>query len=148
MKVKISNLCFSEIIIKKPDGTVEKLPNSIAGAVTRLMGFDMPSRQYLKLTSIANDLNKECEPAIKTQKMLLDKYVEKDELGNLAFTDETKEKFKFIDEEAFNKEGDELLNSEVELNTAKLTCEDIDLIKIPRNEFYLLSILYGKIIEE
>lgn len=75
-----------------------------------------------------------CRNIIDTKRnKLIEKYAEKDENDNIV---------KITNPEEFNKEIDELLNEEVEINLTKINKESLSDVKIsPKNATWLMHII-------
>ena len=104
-----------------------------ANNLSTLLNETMNARTAFKITKISKALESEYAIFLDGQNKLVAKYAEMDENGQPVMLDSTSIKIQQDKIAECNRELQELLNTEVELNVPKLSLDEIDALQLSPN---------------
>jgi hypothetical protein len=102
----------------------------------QLMSKNFKGSVSFKIGRLVRELDKELKLFEKERERLIKKYAEKDDNGNLIFTGKN---VKILDTIQFNKEIEELLNNELNINAEKIDIEIFDDVEISPEQAMILE---------
>ena len=102
----------------------------------QVMNKNFKGSVSFKIGRLVRELDKELKLFEKERERLIEKYAEKDEKGNLIFTGKN---VKILDTIQFNKEMEELLSNELNINAEKIDIEIFDDIEISPEQAMILE---------
>lgn len=102
----------------------------------QVMNKNFKGSVSFKIGRLVRELDKELKLFEKEREKLIEKYAEKDEKGNLIFTGKN---VKILDTIQFNKEMEELLSNELNINAEKIDIEIFDDIEISPEQAMILE---------
>ena len=102
----------------------------------QVMNKNFKGSVSFKIGRLVRELDKELKLFEKEREKLIEKYAEKDEKGNLIFTGKN---VKILDTIQFNKEIEELLSNELNINAEKIDIEVFDDIEISPEQAMILE---------
>lgn len=104
-----------------------------ANNLSTLLNETMNARTAFKITKISKALENEYAIFLDGQNKLVAKYAEMDENGQPVMLDNTSIKIQQDKIAECNRELQDLLNTEVELNVPKLSLNEIDALQLSPN---------------
>ena len=102
----------------------------------QLMSKNFKGSVSFKIGRLVRELDKELKLFEKEREKLIEKYAEKDEKGNLIFT---RKNVKILNTIQFNKEMEELLSNELNINAEKIDIEVFNDVEISPEQAMILE---------
>ncbi len=115
-----------------------KLKTSIE-VIEKIIDFDLSIKTAIKLSKITKEISSELEIKDTIHKKIEEKYVPKDENGDVVFSDDDKQSYIPTDPEARIKELVELDNEEIELEFDKIEIDDLGDVKIKTKDIMVID---------
>lgn len=124
-----------------------QLNNETIEALNTLIDLDINASSAFKLTRVIKEISSIVEDKLATEKRILDKYVEKDEIGNPTPVLDNEGKviegaINVKTPDDFTKEMADLMNVEVTLNYEKIKFEDLGLKTAKIKDLLKLDFLF------
>jgi len=124
-----------------------QLNNETVQALNSLIDMDINASAAFKLTRIIKDLSSILDDKVKMEKKILDKWIEKDALGNpVRPKDEAgndiESAVNITNVDAFSQEMADLMNTEVELQHEKINFDDLKLSTAKVKDLMKLDFLF------
>lgn len=124
-----------------------QLNNETIEALNTLIDLDINASSAFKLTRVIKEISSIVEDKLSTEKRILDKYVEKDEMGNPTPVLDNEGKviegaINVKTPDDFTKEMADLMNVEVTLNYEKIKFEDLGLKTAKIKDLLKLDFLF------
>lgn len=124
-----------------------QLNNETIEALNTLIDLDINASSAFKLTRVIKEISSIVEDKLATEKRILDKYVEKDEMGNPTPVLDNEGKviegaINVKTPDDFTKEMADLMNVEVTLNYEKIKFEDLGLKTAKIKDLLKLDFLF------
>ena len=102
----------------------------------QVMNKNFKGSVSFKIGRLVRELDKELKLFEKEREKLIEKYAEKDDDGNLIFTGKN---VKILDTIQFNKEMEELLSNELNINAEKIDIEVFNDVEISPEQAMILE---------
>lgn len=123
------------------------LNNDTVEALNKLIDLDINASSAFKLTRVIKEISSIVEDKLSTEKRILDKYVERDEMGNPTPVLDSDGKviegaINVKTPDDFTKEMSDLMNVEVTLNYEKIKFEDLGLKTAKIKDLLKLDFLF------
>jgi len=117
--------------------------NNVLDSLNKLIDKEINIKTSYKLSKLFKQLANEYNIFEENRMKLINKYAEKDEIGNVRVNMENNSVF-IIDnnKEKFNKEINELVNIEVEIFIEKIRLDDLGDIKVSPRDLFNLDFLF------
>lgn len=124
-----------------------QLNNDTISALNTLIDMDINAGSAFRLTRIIKEISSIVDDKIKLEKRILDKWVEKDQNGEMIKpTDETgavvEGAVNIKDVESFTREMDALMNTENDIPYEKIKFEDLNLTTAKVKDLIKLDFLF------
>lgn len=124
-----------------------QLNNETIEALNKLIDLDINASAAFKLTRIIKEISSIVEDKLSMEKRILDKYVQRDEMGNPTPVKDNdgnivEGAINLANPDEFTKEMSDLMNVEVTLNHEKIKFEDLGLKTAKIKDLIKLEFLF------
>lgn len=124
-----------------------QLNNDTIEALNKLIDLDINASSAFKLTRVIKEISSIVEDKLALEKRILDKYVQRDEMGNPTPAKDNDGNLiegavNLNDPDQFTKEMSDLMNVEVTLNYDKIKFEDLGLKTAKIKDLIKLEFLF------
>lgn len=124
-----------------------QLNNETIEALNKLIDLDINASSAFKLTRVIKEISSIVEDKLVTEKRIMDKYLERDEMGNPTPVldnegDVIPGAINIKTPDEFTKEMSELMNVELTLNYEKIKFEDLGLKTAKIKDLIKLDFLF------